>query len=255
MTWLALLDPGLLVIFALVLSRVAGIVVTAPIYGGPEIPAQIRILLAICLALLVTPGQLARVPETPDTLAELGLVMAGESLIGIILGLGVLVLLSGMQMAGQIIAQMSGMSIGEVFNPQLDTNMPLFSQLLYYFALAIFALGGGHRLVMGALLDTYQAMPPGQAILGDSLLETCSTLMTQSLSLGIRVAAPSTAALLVANVVLGIISRTMPQLNVLSFGFGFSALITFAILWMSLGSVGTVFEGQLEPMVETLLGH
>lgn len=255
MTWLELLNPGLLVIFTLVLARVAGIVVTAPIYGGTEIPPQVRVLLAIALAMLVTPVQLARATNPPDTLVELGIVMAGESLIGVILGLGVLVLLSGMQLAGQIIAQMNGMSIGEVFNPQLDTNVPLFSQLLQFHALALFALLGGHRLVMGALLDTFETMPPGQALLGDSVLETCSTLMSQSLSLGIRVAAPATAALLLSNLILGIISRTLPQLNILSFGFGFSALITFFVLWMSMGNLEDVFAEQLEPMIETLLGH
>jgi flagellar biosynthetic protein FliR len=255
MSWLLLLNPSLLVIFMLVLARVAGIVITAPIYGGPEIPAQVRVLLAIMLAMLVTPVQMARVTDPPQTLAELTIVMAGESLIGIILGLGVMVLLSGMQLAGQVVSQMSGMSIGEVFNPQLDASVPLFSQLFYYFALALFALLGGHRLIMGALLDTFDTMPPGQAILGDSVVEMCSTLLTQAMSLGVRVAAPATAALLLANIVLGIISRTLPQLNVLSFGFGFSALITFAILWLSVGNIGHLFEEQIEPMIETLLGH
>jgi flagellar biosynthetic protein FliR len=255
MSWLLLLNPSLLVIFMLVLARVAGIVITAPIYGGPEIPAQVRVLLAIMLAMLVTPVQMARVTDPPETLAELTIVMAGESLIGIILGLGVMVLLSGMQLAGQVVSQMSGMSIGEVFNPQLDASVPLFSQMFYYFALALFALLGGHRLIMGALLDTFDTMPPGQAILGDSVVEMCSTLLTQAMSLGVRVAAPATAALLLANIILGIISRTLPQLNVLSFGFGFSALITFAILWLSVGNIGHLFEEQIEPMIETLLGH
>ncbi|MBL8828302.1 MAG: flagellar biosynthetic protein FliR [Planctomycetaceae bacterium] len=255
MSWLALLNPGLLVIFMLVLARVAGIVVTAPIYGGPEIPAQVRVLLAIMLALLVTPVQAARVVDPPQTLAELTIVMASEALLGIVLGLGVMVLLSGMQMAGQVVSQMSGMSIGEVFNPQLDASVPLFSQLFYYFALALFALLGGHRLILGALLDTFDTMPPGQAVLGDSVVEVCSTLLTQAMTLGVRVSAPATAALLLANIILGIISRTLPQLNVLSFGFGFSALITFAILWLSVGNIGHLFEEQIEPMIETLLGH
>lgn len=254
MSWLTLLNPSLLVIFMLVLARVAGIFVTAPIYGGPEIPTQVRVLLAMAITFLITPVQMARVVDPPQTLAQLTIVMASEALVGVVLGLGVLVLLSGMQLAGQVVAQMSGMSIGEVFNPQLDTNLPLFSQLFNYFALALFALLGGHRLLMGALLDTFATMPPGEAMLGDSVVEVCATLLTQSLSLGVRVAAPATAALLLANIILGIISRTLPQLNVLSFGFGFSAVITFAALWLSIGNIGHLFEEQIEPMIETLLG-
>jgi len=253
MSWLVLLNPGILIVFALVLARVAGILVTAPIYGGPEIPPQVRVVLAVVLALLVTPVQMGRLASSPATMVDLLLVMAGESLIGIILGLGVLVLLAGMQLAGQIIAQMSGMSIGEVFNPTLDTSLPLFSHLLNMFALALFALIGGHRLLLAALLDTFEAMPPGGVVFDDSIVEITSTLMSQSFSLGIRVAAPATAALLLSNMILGIISRTLPQLNVLSFGFGFSALITFGALWLSLGGMEVVFQDQLEPILETLL--
>ena len=255
MSWLSLLDPSLLIIFTLVLSRMAGLLVTAPIYGGTDIPPQARILLAVALAMLITPSQLARAVAPPQTLVDLLIVMVGEAMIGLILGLGILILLSGLQLAGQIISQLGGNSIGEVFNPQLDANVPLFAQVFNYFALAIFAIVGGHRIMMAALLDTFVAMPPGAATFDDSLVEICSTLVTQSLVLGIQISAPATAVLLLTNIVLGIISRTLPQLNVLSFGFGFNALITFGMLWLSLGGLGDIFLTHWQQTLDTLLGQ
>ncbi len=250
MAWLqtlfVLMSPSAVIVFTLVIARVGGIVVTAPIFGGNEIPAQVRVLLTFALSVLVAPVQLSRHATLPTTPVDWLLAIISETLVGLILGLGLLVIFSGMQIAGQLISQLGGMSIGEVFNPQFDTNMPLFSQLLHMFALALFAISGGHRQAMQALLDTFAALPCGQLLVSDSLVDTCTTLITQSFHMGIRVAAPAVLALLLATLVLGIISRTLPQLNVLSFGFGVSALVTFGIVWVSLGAVAIVFQHYID---------
>jgi flagellar biosynthetic protein FliR len=80
-----------------------------------------------------------------------------------------------------------------------------------------------------------------------------TTLLTESFSLGIRAAAPAMVALLLVTLIMGIISRTLPQLNVMSFGFGISALATLGALWVSVGSIAWVFQEQLEPALETML--
>ena len=252
MNALALLAPTFAVTFMLVLARVSGLVVIAPIYGGTEIPPQVRVLLAVAITLLVLPVQLAAPVAMPTSIVDLTLLVAVESLIGVALGFGVLIILTGMQLGGQILSQLGGLSLAEVFNPQFDTSLPLFSQFLHYFALAIFSLVGGHRIVMAGVLDTFAALPPGEAILGDSLLETLIALITQSFVLGLRVAAPAMAALLLATIIMGLASRTLPQLNVLSFGFGFSALVFMLTVAATLPSMGFVFEQHLDAAWETL---
>ena len=82
-------------------------------------------------------------------------------MLGLALGLAVMILLSGMQLAGQVISQMSGMSLADVANPTFDTSVPIFSQILEMLALAIFFLVGGHRQVIDALLGSFAWMPPG----------------------------------------------------------------------------------------------
>ena len=239
--------------FSLVFARMSGLVMTAPILGASEVPLRVRALLAFALALVIAPTQ-----ATAGDLSAVGsigyfLAIAGEVMIGVALGIGLMLLLAGMQTAGQIISQMSGMSLAEVFNPSLDAEVPLFSQLLYFFALAIFVSIGGQRLMMAAMLDTFVTIPAGTASLDNNLAETLTTLMGQSLSLGVRAAAPAATALLLATLVLGLIGRTLPQLNVLSFGFGINAVVTFAAVSLSLGAIAWVFQEQLEPFVEQLL--
>lgn len=244
---------GQFLLFVLVLVRTSGLVVIAPIFGGTDVPAQVRVLLAVALAVLIAPTQIGRPLDVPQTLVDLTLLAVGELLLGLALGLGVTILLSGFQLAGQIIGQLSGMALAEVFNPSVDTSLPLISQLLHMFALAIFVTIGGHRLVMAGLLDTFATLPPGSGSVSGSLADTCVLLTTQAFDLGIRAAAPATVALLLATVIMGLISRTLPQLNVLSFGFGLSAVATFAALSVSLGPIAWLFQEQLEPFVEAVL--
>lgn len=253
MTWTPAVTLNQFIVFTLVLTRVSGLVATAPVYGTAETPARIRAFLALTLTILVMPSQWQTAIESPRTLVDYVLIVAGEVLIGLTLGLGIMILFSGVQLAGQIISQIGGASLAEVLDPTSDDNMPLFSEVLRLFALAIFVTIGGHRLVMAGLLDTFAALPPGGAGFSTGLPETLSTLVGQSFSLGVRAAAPVVTALLLASLVLGLIGRTAPQLNIISLGFGLNAMVTLAVLAFSLSAIAWVFQEQIEPFLETIL--
>lgn len=241
-------------LFSLVLSRVSGLVVTAPAYGTAEVPAQARALLALGLAALVIPGQWHVHPAPADSLAMWLVLVGAELLVGMALGLGVALVLAGADAAGQLVGQASGLMAAELFDPTQNENVSLFSRVLFLTAVAIFVLIGGHRLVMAALLDTFRTMPPGSAVWRGSLAETFVTLASQSLTLGVRAAAPALAALLLANLVLGLIGRTLPQLNIFLVGFGLNAMLALGILALSLGTAIWVFQDQAGPAIESVLG-
>ena len=241
-------------IFTLVLTRVSGLVMTAPIFGTPDVPVRVRALLAVALALLITPMYSGTTVDDPGTLPNYLVYIGGEALIGLLLGLGIVILFTGVQVAGQIISQLSGMALADVFSPGFDANVPMFSQLLYFIAMAVFVLIDGHRLVMAALLDTFYQIPPGAGGLSGSVVETLTTILTQSFSLGIRAGAPIMTALLLSTLVLGLISRTMPQLNIIAIGFGLNSLVTLGGLFLGMGAIAWVFQEQVEPMLELLGG-
>lgn len=240
-------------LFSLVLSRVSGLVVTAPAFGTAEVPAQARALLALGLAALVIPGQWHVHPAPADSLAMWLVLVGAELLVGMALGLGVALVLAGADAAGQLVGQASGLMAAELFDPTQNENVSLFSRVLFLTAVAIFVLIGGHRLVMAALLDTFRTMPPGSAVWRNSLAETFVTLALQSLTLGVRAAAPALAALLLANLVLGLIGRTLPQLNIFLVGFGLNAMLALGILALSLGTAIWVFQDQVGPAIESVL--
>lgn len=242
-----------LLLFSVVLARTGALVVTAPLVGTPEVPAQVRALVAVALAALVFPAQTAGPPLDVATPLDWTLLIVAEAAVGAVLGLGVTILLAGVQLAGQVIGQLGGMALAETFNPGFDGNVPLISQLLHLVALAIYVVSGGHRLLIGGLLGTFEALPPGQALLEPSWLELIVTVVEESMLLGIRAAAPASLALLLATVVLGLIGRTIPQLNVLALGFGLNALVTFAVLALSIAGLGYLVQDTLEPALDVWL--
>jgi flagellar biosynthesis protein FliR len=236
-------------IFTLVLTRVSGLVITAPLFTALSLPRQIRAFLAVAMALLMTPVYL-NTPLPP--VADLGAyahLLANEALVGLLLGLGMMILFSGIQVAGQIVSQMSGMSLADVFNPGFDESVPVFTQLFYTLTLAVFVGVGGHRYLTQAVLDTFTWAPPGHAMLGDTYVQALTDIMTQSFVLGVRAAAPLLVALLLSTLVLGLVSRTVPQIHVIAVGFGLNSFLTLAMMMVSLGAVAWTFQ---DPALDAL---
>jgi flagellar biosynthesis protein FliR len=236
-------------VFTLVLGRTGALLMTAPIFGTQALPKQVRALLAVAMSLLVTPVFLNTSMPPIGDMAEYGRLMANEVLVGIMLGLGINILFSGVQVAGQIVSQLSGLSLADVFSPGFEEDVSVFSQLFYFLTLSVFVAVGGHRIVTQALLDTFVALPPGHAALGHNFVEVLTSILTQAFVLGIRAAGPLLVALLLSNLVLGLISRTLPQINVIAVGFGLNSLLALGLLFLSIGAAAWTFQ---EPTIDVM---
>lgn len=239
-------------IFVLVLSRISPLVMTAPIFGSRTIPARIRGLLAVGLSLLVAPLHWGQPVADPGNLINLAVMVGREAAVGLAFGLAVIILFAGLQLTGQIIGQMSGMSLADVFNPGLDADTPVFGQLLDIVTLAVFVAIGGHRQVMSALLDTFQWMPPGHAVFSPDAVTALSNIASQSFVLGLRAAAPIMVALLLSVLIMGLISRTLPQLNVIAIGFSFNAMVMLATFSISLGAAAWIFQDEAVASIDMI---
>jgi flagellar biosynthesis protein FliR len=263
---LALLNVEKFLIFTLVLTRISGLLIATPIFGMTQAPATVRALISLSLAVLIMPSQwYATLPYPGSMLVYIG-ILAGELMFGLVLGLGVTIILGGIQMAGDLMSRVGGITLADLFDPTTSTNVPLFSQMLGLLSTALFLIIGGHRMLVGGLLDSFSAVPPGGCVamffspagggagsgLLSSLLEMTIVLLTQSFHISIRAAAPVVTAVLLATLVLGLVSRTLPQLNVMVVGFGLNAMITFGVFFLSLGATLLVFQDQIVPTATIL---
>jgi flagellar biosynthetic protein FliR len=239
-------------VFTLVLTRVGCLLMTLPVLGTATVPWQIRALLAVSISLVLTPLYWGLTLPPPENLLVLAPLLAREAVLGLAVGLAVMILLSGMQLAGQVISQISGLSLADVANPTFDTSIPIFSHILEMLAVAIFFLVGGHRLVIDALLGSFAWMPPGQGRLPDELMESLTIVAASSFETAIRASAPVMVSLLLSTLIVALVSRTLPQLNAVAVGLNFNALIVLAVLGVSLGAAGWVFQEQVGTVLDVV---
>lgn len=252
MDWLNSIVLAQFLTFTLVLARLSGLAIMAPLFGASEVPPTVRAFVVLALGLLVTPVLGATSGVWPSSLGAYAWVAATELSLGLILGFGVQLLFVGVQLGGQLVAQQAAMSFGSIVNPQFDTEISVIDQFYYLVALAIFFMIGGHRLLLEALLETYGVFPPGGVEFSRAMVETLVDLTGQSFSLAVRVGAPAVVALQLSGLAMGIMSRTVPQVNILVVGFSLRTVGAILFLALSMAGFGLLIEDQVPAVIDQL---
>jgi flagellar biosynthesis protein FliR len=251
MAWLIELFRHELLVFALVLARVSGLVLAAPLFSSRLIPVRLRIALALCLAAVISPLHWQSSLLANSQPVEFLLSAACELALGLLLGISVALLLMAARMAGELASSLTALSFTQEFDEQ-GQSLPSLARLLDLATTGIFLAIGGHRLIVAAMLDTFQWLPPGTARPGGAWLEGLTNVATQSMSVGLRMAAPLIVSLLLAHLAIAFVSRTIPQLNAMGVGFSLNVLVALATLSLSLGTAIWVFQDQLEVVISTV---
>jgi len=215
------LEPILLHVttFLMVLFRLAGLFIFAPMFGSRLVPPQVKALLALVLAFCVYPMVPAQAP-LPLSLSTLAVSVGGEMLIGLAIGYGASLPLIAMQMAGLLMGQQLGLGLAQVFNPDTESETSVLGQGLFMMALIIFLAIGGDHAMIGAVVDSFAHVPlGGHAPDGGGIVSVIVGLLAAMTELAVRVAAPLLCLVFLETVAMGFIAKTVPQLNILSMGF------------------------------------
>jgi flagellar biosynthetic protein FliR len=217
------------------------------------VPAQLRALFVVGLAALVTPLVDVEAPVLTQP-AAIAVAMGGELLLGVLIGLVVRACFTGIQMGGTLIAQESGLAYGSVVDPSgLGEDENVVSIFYVQLAMVTYLIVGGHRALVTAALDTFVTIP----LLADTdAVRGSVTLLCDALRVGfdlaVRVAAPAMLTMFLVNVVLGFLSRTVPQLNVTLMGFSFKTLLAFLVMAAALPAGLAAFTTTLDEVVSWL---
>ncbi len=240
-------------IFLLVLTRVGGLVVVAPIWSSRVIPARIRAFLAVGIAMIIAPLWWNTPIDDPGNVVHLTVLLTCEFAVGLALGLAVMICFTGMELAGQILGQMTGMSLADVASPDSNVNVPVFSQFLHMLMLAVFVLIGGHQHMLHAFFRVFKQMPPGQTHFSMPMMDVLTEITSYSFTLGLQLAAPMMVALMLTILIMGLISRTMPQFNVLAVGFSINSMVMLSAMFLSLGILVRVFQDYSFKAIDLLV--
>lgn len=236
--------------FLCVLSRIGPLLAMMPPLQGSSIPNRIKVLLALSIALAVTPLVMENASDLPGHIIEIVIGLAKELLLGMLFGTSVMLIVTSLQIGGQVISSLASMDVAQAADPTTQETITVISQMFSWVAMALFLTLGGHRVVLGACLDSFQLYPAGKVLAEENWLLHLPDLLLHSVSIGMRAAAPPAIALLLANFVTALIGRTLPQLNIMAIGFSLNVTIMILVLATSIASIGWVFQNELVEWVE-----
>ncbi len=237
--------------FVLVFFRLAGMIAAAPLFGSARVPQRVKLYFALVLAL----GLLPTVPtptSLPDSTWALAAGIAGELLFGLAIGAALNFVFAAAQWAGEIIGQQMGFGLGQVLDPQHGTSGAVVSDLYFLMTLVAFLLLQGHHAFLRGLRQTFDLLPLLSAGLDYQLFDLVVGLLQASTGLAMQLAMPTLIAMLVTDVVLGFLGKTVPQINVMSAGLSLRAMVGMFVLLAGMAFTSDVIAAGLVDSVRQI---
>lgn len=218
--------------FALALIRLATFLVVVPVLNMRNAPILIKIGLAALCAFAIMP-ELDAVYD-PENLGVLAVLALQEVAVGLLLAFVVILVFAIVTFAGHFIDTPIGFGMASVFDPALGGQVPVFSQFYYVLAALIFLSVDGHLWLLKAVHRSFTAIPFGGAIQFEPSFVLISDLVGQVFFIGIQIALPIVATILLTDIGLGIVIRAVPQINVFVLGFPIKIMVGLAVVVFAL---------------------
>lgn len=229
--------------------RVGALLAAAPLFGARTVPVRVRAILAVLVALLIAPVFPAAEPVVLFSAQGL-LAMASEVLLGLGIGFLVQMMFAAFAMAGEIVALSTGLAFATMVDPDRGVSVPLVGQYFVIFSTLLFLAFDGHLALLALVMHSFDPVPAGA-------MATSSASWWQLVAWGsdmyrgaVLVALPAAAALLLANVAMGLVARSAPQLNIFAVGFPVTLLLGLLFLLLTLPSVAPQVVGLTQSALE-----
>ena len=233
--------------YVLVFFRVAGLMLSAPLFGSAKIPRRVKLLLAIVLAFGLC-GGVTRPPWPPNAWM-LAVGIGGELIFGLAMGMALGLTFIAVTWAGEIIGQQMGINLGEVFDPQFGKQSTLIGDMYFMLTLVVFLLCNGHHAMLRGIRTSLEVLPLLSVGMSADLLSLMLDLLKAATLLAMQLAAPMLLTMLVVDLALGFIGKTMPQINVMTAGVSMKTAIGIGVLLVGLTiSSQTIRESLIDSM-------
>ena len=231
--------------------RIGAFLIASPFFGGSPVPLQVRIIMAVLLGVAVV-----NTVEVPDWQAFAGLnglqVILTELAIGISSGLILTIWFSAALLAGEKIASSAGLGFAAQIDPDSGGQTPVVSKTFSLFLTVIFLSWNGHLLVLRAVADSYTYLPVGAMPAFPVLIQSGIAAAGSMFFAATIIMLPLTAFLMAINLVIGVITRSAPQLNLFSFGFPISMIGIFVLLYLWVDVLGGAMDDLSHAAAENI---
>ena len=205
--------------FVMVLTRISAFFLVLPIFGWKSIPVRVKVATTVLLAIFFSMIIPLPIDTRQISALEAGLLISNEAIYGLALGLIVAVVFSVVKLAGRIVERQMGLAMAQILDPLTGERAQPMGSLLEMIFIILFLSANGHHLFLLIISRSYEAFPVGSIptipILAGGIIEAGSTMFVA----GLRLAAPMLAAFLLLMVVLAVLARIVPEMNILFVSF------------------------------------
>jgi len=201
----------------------------APVFGAAQVPVQLRFVIALAVGMPALGMGMAVPPDGLVSVAGIAMV-TGEVLVGLALGFAVQVGLSAALLAGETIGNAMGLGFAAMVDPMTGTQSGAIGQMLSILGTFLFLALGGHLLLAAAVVDSYRALPPGSAWLAAGQVGGLLRFAGDVFGMGLAIALPVGFAVVLVQLVMGVLARSAPALNLFSVGLPAALLAGLVLL-------------------------
>lgn len=232
--------PGSAETLALFGARVGGMMLIAPSFSSTLMSRQARVALMVVLTVLLQPAALASVHGVPAMTATAFL---SETLIGFAIGFGAALFIGAAETAGDVMSIQSGLSGAAILDPTDHSQLPVLGAFIRVLVLTLMLTFDLHNTLLSALADSTIALPVGVPLALESGAKALLMEGGAMFAIGVRLAAPVIACVMLANVAIAVLGRAAPQLNILTVSFPIQITVGLLALFASLPAIARFISG------------
>lgn len=237
-------------VFLLIFSRMLGLFLAAPVFGRNSIPAPVKIGFSILISYMLLPVLVFEFGADVST-TELLFLSIKELVIGLGLGFIAQLFFTIFIAAGSLIDMEIGLSMSQIYDPQMGSQVTITSRFMDTFAYLIFLLVDGHHYLLKSLVNSFYVLPIGTAkIINDGMLAFTEELFSFIFTSAVTIAIPITISIFLVNLLLAFMAKIMPQMNVFVVGMPLKIFIGLAVFIVSVPYIGELIKKLLMNMYE-----
>jgi flagellar biosynthetic protein FliR len=238
--------------FLIVTARIAGFIGAIPVLASAQTPGRIKTMLVFVGSLLLFPVMAKSIPQVNFSPLPFFLLALSEVLLGLILGLVARLIFTAVEFGATVIGFQMGFASANVYDPQSERQVELISQFQNVFAIMTFLAINGHHIFLRTAVLSYELLPPGNFNVGGEAIPYLMQLASHMFTIGVQFSAPVLAVLLFSGLILGILARVFPQLNVFLLSFPLNIGIGFIVIGLTLNMVSSLIRREFDTLAERL---
>ncbi len=218
---------------------------TLPGFTDVAVSARIRFLMALTMSLAVFAVVEQTLPPLPQKTAVLLLLIFSEIMMGVLMGISIRFFVAAMNVAGELISFMTGLSAAQLFDPRTQSQTSGPSVYLSLLGVTLFFVADVHHLVIQAFVESYQVFPPGKVPYMGDTVQAIIKLMSDIFVVGVKLSAPVVAVGYLIYVAFGVLNRLVPQMQVFFITMPLAVAVGIFVLTLSLSAMLTLFMDEM----------